>query len=104
MGYEEACVRWTVRNLKGKIHFSRDIIFNEDFLSGCLGIPRSITPTTPPSINLPTRPIRDRILTAAGQDYNEVIKLKELRRLEHVKGTNGGAQEDDDLSTDGVLN
>ena len=65
VGYEEACVGWTVCDLKGKIHFSRDIIFNED-LSGCLGIPRSITPTTPPSINLPTHPICDHILTAAG--------------------------------------
>ena len=100
VGYEEACVGWTVHNLKEKIHFSHNVILNED-LSGHLGVPRSITPTTPPSINLPTCPIRDHILTAAGQDYNEVIKLKELRRLEHVKGTNGGAREDDDLSTDG---
>jgi hypothetical protein len=100
VGYEKARVRWMVHNLKEKIHFSHDVIFNED-LSNCLSIPRSITPTTPPSINLPTCPIHDRILTAAGRDYNEVIKLKELHRLEHVKGTNGGAQGDDDLSTDG---
>jgi hypothetical protein len=90
MGYEEACVGWMVHDLKGKIHFSCDVIFNKD-LSGHLGVPRSITPTTPPSINLPTRPIRDCILTAAGRDYNEVIKLKELRCLDCIKGTNRGA-------------
>ena len=46
VGYEEACIGWTVRDLKGKVHFSRDIIFNED-LSGRLGVPRSPSDSVP---------------------------------------------------------
>ncbi len=28
--YEENCIRWWIRDLKGKYHFSRDVIFNEN--------------------------------------------------------------------------
>ena len=55
VGYEEDCVGWTVRDLKEKVHFSRDVIFNED-LSGRLGIPRS--PPNVPTQDLPVVPIR----------------------------------------------
>ena len=53
VGYEEAHIGWTVCDLKGKVHFSHDVIFNKD-LSGCLGVPQSITPIATPPINLPS--------------------------------------------------
>ena len=40
IGYEDDHVGWTVHDLKGKVHFSQDVIFNEDLFSH-LGIPRS---------------------------------------------------------------
>jgi len=86
VGYEEHRLGWRVRDLKGKYHFSRDVIFNED-LSGRLGLPRSLPlPTlssSDSSGSLPIpRPTRDRVRTAAGRAYDDILKLKDLRRVE----------------------
>ena len=43
VGYEERHVGWTVCDLKGCVHFSWDVIFNED-LSGRLSVPWSLSP------------------------------------------------------------
>ena len=108
VGYEEHRIGWRVRDLNGKYSFSNDIIFNED-LSGRLGLPRS--PSSPildglPSSPQASRPSRDlpRARTVAGQVYDNIIRLKESRRLdrEHrrlpdvVVGVdlNGGAVDD----------
>ena len=105
VGYEENRIGWTVRDLTGRIHFSRDVIFNED-LSGRFKIPRSISSCqlpTPTSESTPTssRPIRNRTQTIAGQQYTDTLRLKEFRASERAKkrtalysvsaGTNGGA-------------
>ena len=82
VGYEEARVGWVVRDLKGAIHFSRDVIFNED-ISGRLGVPKTILSSSDSEID--TRPARERILTAAGRAYDEVLRLKESRRLERTR-------------------
>ena len=97
VGYEEARVGWVVRDLKGAVHFSRDVIFNEE-LSSCLGVPKTILPS--PDLQMDNHPARERILIAAGHAYDEVLRLKESWRLEHAKKalpgvvevtTNGGA-------------
>ena len=104
VGYKEARISWIICNLKGKTHFSRDVIFNED-LSSHLAIPRPVTLTTPSlSTDLPSQPVCECMLTTAGRDFQEVIQLKELRQLEHAKhvsmkvtgdpGPNGGAADD----------
>jgi hypothetical protein len=78
-------VGWLVRDLRGGLHFSRDVIFNED-LSGRLGVPRPVTSPlpSPEPLDVPTRPIRDRILTVAGHDYEDILRLKEARRIDRV--------------------
>jgi hypothetical protein len=76
IGYEENRIGWMVRDLHGRVHFSRDVIFNED-LSGRLGVPRSVSPrvrTAPMSST--DRPVRTHIQTVAGHDYDTVLKLK----------------------------
>lgn len=68
IGYEEARTGWLIRDLKGAVHFSRGVIFNED-LTRCLGVPCSIQSGSPPP-DLPeisTRPVRKRLFTTAGQ-------------------------------------
>jgi len=87
MGYEEHRLGWQVRDLKGKYHFSRDVIFNED-LSGCLGLPRSLPlPVLPSSNSLGSLPIPHPtcgcVRTATGHAYDDILKLKDLRRVEH---------------------
>src|ERR1700678_3031406 len=85
VGYEEARVGWVVRDLKGAVHFSRDVVFNED-LSGRLGVSRQIS-SRPPSPSLPlapVRPVHDCMLTMAGRDYAHTIHLKKLRALDRV--------------------
>ena len=82
VGYEERRVGWTVRDLKGCVHFLRDVIFNED-LSGRLSVPRSLSPqllTTSASSSI--RPTRTRIQTIAGRDYSKALKLKASIALE----------------------
>ena len=86
VSYEEARIGWIVRDLKGAIHFLRDVIFNED-LSGRLGIvrtPSSIPSTTDLTTKSP-RPACERILTAAGHASDEVLHLKEARGLKCMK-------------------
>jgi hypothetical protein len=88
IGYEEARVGWLVRDLKGKVLFSRDVIFNED-LSGRFAIPR--TPSSVDSIppdtiqDTTTRPVRDRIRTYAGRDFDDALRLRELRDLQRAQ-------------------
>jgi hypothetical protein len=108
IGYVEARIGWLVRDMKGKVHFSRDVIFNED-LSGRMSLPRSISPHPPDLPSSPsTRPIRDRIRTVAGRDFDAVLRLRKLRAVERAKrngdrdvvekgGTNGGADMDVDM-------
>ena len=87
VGYEEHHIGWRVRDLKGKYSFSNDVIFNED-ISGRLGIPRSPTLShldAPSSASpLASRLPRDvpRTRTAAGQAYDDILRLKESRRLD----------------------
>jgi hypothetical protein len=53
VGYEENRIGWRVRDLQGKYHFSRDVIFNE-LVPGRSSSHHKSTPTTVPSITLPT--------------------------------------------------
>src|ERR1700678_954170 len=96
IGYEEARVGWLIRDLKGNVLFSRDVVFNED-LSGRFAIPRSLPSTDP----LPSdaaqvgRPARDRIHTHAGRDFDEAIRLRKARDLaraqrKRLTGSDGG--------------
>ena len=122
VGYEEHRLGWRVRDLKGKYHFSRDVIFNED-LSGRLGVPRSLPlPTLPSSdpsgSSLSSHPTRDCVRTTAGRAYDDILKLKELRRVERdtrrklaspegrigVAIADGGAGVDGDVDVDGGAN
>ena len=104
VGYEEHRVGWRVRSLDGKYSFSNDVIFNES-LSGRLGLPRSLSSTSADSPAVSPRPSRTtpRVRTSAGRDYDEVLRLKALRKLEQDKrhssslvvangGVNGGAR------------
>ena len=85
MGYEEARIGWCVRDLKGKYFFSRDIIFNEDS-SGHLGLPHPFPVASDPSSSLPMpRLPRVRTCTLAGQDFDEVLQLKEFCKVEHAR-------------------
>ena len=85
IGYEEHRVGWLIRDLHGRVHFSRDVIFNED-LSGRLGVPRSISSRVrTASVSSPDRPVRTRIQTVAGRDYDIALKLKQARALERAK-------------------
>ena len=87
VGYEEARIGWTIRDLKGKVHFSRDVIFNED-LSGRLGIPRSPSVHVPDQDSplIPIRSVRDRIRTIAGRDYDEALRLRNKNSLARTSG------------------
>jgi hypothetical protein len=84
VGYEEHRMGWHVRDLKGKYHFSHDVIFNED-LSGCLGVPRSIPfkapPNVPDSLQSP-QTAHAHTCTTGGHIYDNIIWLKEARQLE----------------------
>ena len=86
MGYEEHRLGWRVQDLKGKYHFSHNVTFNED-LSGHLGLPHSLPLPVLPSSNssgsLPIPyPTHDHVRTAAGRAYDDILKLKDLRRVE----------------------
>ena len=71
--------------MHSKYLFSWDVIFNED-LSGCLGLPRSLSDTPLPSPSSSgDRPSRDHACTLAGQEFDEVLHLKEFRRAEHER-------------------
>jgi hypothetical protein len=98
VGYEDHRIGWRVRDLKGKYSFSNDVIFNEN-LSGRLGIPRS--PSSPVLDDLPQassprlRRVGSRTRTIAGQAYDDILRLKEFRRVERerkrLKSSNGAA-------------
>ena len=62
-----------------------DIIFNES-LSGCLGILHSLFYATNDisSLNISACPIRAKTCTAAGQEFDDVIHLKEFHKAEHA--------------------
>ena len=95
VGYEEARIGWSVQDKNGKLHFSRDVIFNED-LSGRLGIQRTISsPVTvhdgPPAS---VRPIRTRIRTIAGRDYDEVLRLRDQRFLARTHARHSASDRD----------
>ena len=75
---------WRVRDLHGKYSFSNDVIFNES-LSGRLGVPRPLSSSTTSPLLPPSSPhvVRDRprVRSTMGQAYDEVLRLKEFRRL-----------------------
>ena len=84
IGYKENHIGWMVRDLHGRVHFSRDVIFNED-LSGRLGVPRSVSPRVrTASVSSNDRPVCTRIQTVAGRDYDTALKLKRARALERA--------------------
>jgi hypothetical protein len=90
VGYEEHRVGWRVRDLQGRYSFSNDVIFNEN-LSGHLGVPRSLSPgdTHLPSSPRPHSPRASRdiphVRTTAGQAFDEVLRLKALRKADRDK-------------------
>ena len=81
VGYEEHRIGWRVRDLHGKYSFSNDVIFNESF-SGRLGVSRPLSSSPAPS-SPPLRVARDqpRVRSTMGQAYDEVLRLKESRRV-----------------------
>ena len=95
---------WTVHDLKGRIHFLQDVIFNKN-LSGRLGVPRSLSPRLPTtSASSSIRPTRTRIQMIAGHDYSEALKLKASLALERGKvhaAQNGDGQAAMDAGVDG---
>ena len=72
VGYEEHRIGWRVRSLEGKYSFS--VIFNEN-LSGRLGVPHHRISSPAPLLPNSSHPLHDqpRMLTLAGQAYNEVL-------------------------------
>ena len=85
VGYEEHRIGWRVRDLNGKYIFSNDVIFNEN-LSGRLGIPRSLSSNISDASSSPSpHPVRSRTRTAAGQAFDNIIRLKEFRKAERDK-------------------
>jgi hypothetical protein len=82
VGYEENRIGWRVRDLAGKYHFSRDVIFNES-LAGRLGSPRSIPPANAPAGGdvVVARPQRTIRRTATGQAYDEDLAKRKERLL-----------------------
>jgi hypothetical protein len=82
IGYEENRVGWRVRDLSGKVHFSRDVIFNE--LS--VGRRSRFSRALPPPADISSRPSRQRILSVAGDHLAEALDLSSSSRdarLEH---------------------
>ncbi|KAJ3486618.1 hypothetical protein NLJ89_g11795 [Agrocybe chaxingu] len=75
VGYEENCVGWRVRDLNGKYHFSRDVIFDE-LTPGRLGIPRRVPSGPPPDASAATQ----RMHAVADQDFGDALQLAVERR------------------------
>ena len=98
VGYEEHRIGWRVRDLKGKYSFSNDVIFNEN-LSGRLGIPRSLTPTSASSTS-PRVLDRPHLRTSMGRAYDDIIAHKksrnEERKRRHLLELNNGIHSADD--------
>ena len=86
VGYEEHRKGWRVRDLNGKYSFSNDVIFNEN-VSGRLGIPHPVssvlvTNHSSESSRLPRNTSRSR--TIAGQAYDDMIRLRDLRKTDRL--------------------
>ena len=75
-----------MRDLRGKYSFSNDVVFNEN-LSRRLGVPRPLLSSSDASPPSPSRPVLDRprTRTAAGQAYDEVLRLKTLHAEERSR-------------------
>ena len=76
VGYDENCIGWYVRDLKGTCHFSRDIIFNES-------VPSHLSPpchsVIPASMNSTShRPVHSRVHTAGGQAFADLIHARNV--------------------------
>ena len=71
VGYHEHRLGWRVRDIGGKYHFSRDVIFNES-LAGRLG------KRHPPASS---NPVRDRIRAITGVDYSHSLDLVQSRHI-----------------------
>ena len=69
VGYEESRVGWRVRDLAGKFHFSRDVIFNE--LS--VGRRSRFSRALPPPDDTSPQSARGRILAIAGDHLAEAV-------------------------------
>ena len=70
VGYEKHHIGWCVRDMNGKYHFSRDVIFNES-MAGRLG--RKVSP--------PLTAARERICAITGMDFSESLDLAKGRRV-----------------------
>ena len=104
VGYEEHRVGWHVRSPDGQYSFSNNVVFNET-LPGCLGVSHSLSPAShADSLPISSQSLHERIHlhTSAGRDYDEVLHLKALQKIEQDKkcpapfisvngGVNGGA-------------
>ena len=71
VGYEEGRVGWHVRDLQGRTHFSRDVIFNELSAGRRVRLPRAL----PPPADISACPSRRRILDIAGDHFTEALDL-----------------------------
>ena len=69
VGYEEGRVGWRIRDLQGRSHFSRDVVFNELSAGSRAKLPRSL----PPPSDVASRPSRQRILDVAGDHLTEAL-------------------------------
>ncbi|KAF5388093.1 hypothetical protein D9615_000300 [Tricholomella constricta] len=113
VGYEEGRIGWRVRDLNGKYHFSRDIVFNENVrgsLRHSTVIPTSPTVTCPtppldtssasppptssppPVIPVPRRSTREPTLTTRGVDHATTIRERDerLARLRAARVSRSG--------------
>jgi hypothetical protein len=107
VGYEEHRIGWRVRDLDGKYHFSRDVIFNELVPGRTSSHHKSTSTSTRPSISTitpsssspsipsssssspssplpsspppPPRPARQVTHTVKGQNYAETIRIQDER-------------------------
>ena len=71
VGYEEGRIGWRVRDLQGRAHFSRDVIFNESSVGRRVRLPRAL----PPPADIAVRPSCQRILDIAGDRFAEALDL-----------------------------
>ena len=71
VGYEEGRVGWQVRDLQGRTHFSRDVIFNELSTGSRTRLPHSL----PLPSDVATRPSQQGILDIAGDRFTEALDL-----------------------------
>ena len=95
VGYEENRVGWCVRDLNGKYHFSRDIIFNES-VPGHLGSvrlptsPNSDTPSTTSTTLATSRNRRTVNRTEVGKAYDRNLAQHKERLVALRRGRDHG--------------